>query len=217
MHTIAGTLVVEVILIMDVHQCPRCELRFLHGAELRDHFSLDHGAEPDTFERYRYRSRHFSSPAAADARHYLVVANQTLVGEQLEGAVLERAAAGPAHFSVLVPATHSALQPVGPNSLVPEMDTAASDDAGLALARWRMRNTLDRLAAVGVDAEGQIGHPNPVHAVLRFLPGSGVDEILLSTLPAGVSRWLALDLPAHLARRTRLPVTTLTVELATNR
>jgi hypothetical protein len=216
MRAIAGTLRPGVILMMDVHQCPRCELRFLHGAELRDHFSLDHGAEPDTFERYRYGARR-SAPEDAEVRHYLVVANQTLVGEHLERAVLDRAAAGPARFSVLVPATHSALQSVGPASPPPEPGAGAGDDAGLALARWRMRSTLDRLAAVGVDAEGQVGHPDPVRAVLRFLPGREVDEILLSTLPAGVSRWLALDLPAHLARRARVPVTTLTAEFASSR
>jgi len=193
-----------------VHQCPRCELRFFNPAELRDHFSLDHHADPATFDRYRYTPR--SARSAPDQAHrYLVVANQTLVGEHLAFAVRERMTRGPSTFFVLVPATHSAEQGAGPSDARPT--GGGSDDAGLALARWRLRTTIDRLHAEGAVAEGQIGDPDPLIAVTRLLRERQVDEILLSTLPPGFSKWLGVDLPHRLERRCRLPVTVLTGEL----
>ena len=41
---------------MDIHQCPRCELRFANTSELRHHFEFDHAADPRVFERFRYRA-----------------------------------------------------------------------------------------------------------------------------------------------------------------
>jgi hypothetical protein len=194
---------------MNVHQCPRCELRFTNAAELRDHFSLDHKADPGTFDRYRYAPRR--PQAAPEARRYLVVANQTLNSDHLLEAVRARVGEGPATFFVLVPATHSAEQEAGPDGEVSEGHEA--DDAGLALARWRLRTAIDRLHDAGIDVEGQIGHPDPLTAVSRVLRDRDFDEIILSTLPSGLSKWLGVDLPRRLARRCRMPVTTLTGEL----
>jgi hypothetical protein len=195
---------------MNVHQCPRCELRFTNANELRDHFSLDHRADPDTFDRYRYAppSRRAT---ATPARRYLVVANQTLTADHLGEAIRQRLAQGPALFYVLVPATHSAAQVSGPAGDATSTDDA--DDAGLAMARHRLRTAIDRLHDEGVDAEGQVGHPDPLTAVSRLLHEQSFDEILLSTLPPGLSGWLKVDLPHRLERRCRIPVTTLTGQL----
>jgi hypothetical protein len=195
---------------IDVHQCPRCELRFSNRPELQDHFRHDHHADPDTFDRYRYPGR--STPGdRGEARRYLLVANQTLHDERVVAEVRERTAAAPARVTVLVPATHSAHHASPPTGAVrPADEVAAGDDIGLAQARWRLRTTLDRLHDAGIDADGRIGHPDPFVAVTRLLIDEEVDEILLSTLPAGLSRWLDVDLPTRLQRRTGLPVTTLT-------
>ena len=52
-----------------------------------------------------------------------------------------------------------------------------------------------------------MGHRDPVHAVDAALKGRHVDEIIVSTLPTRLSRWLRQDLPRRLEHRTQLPVT----------
>lgn len=192
---------------IDVHHCPRCELRFRNVAELRDHFDHDHHADPDTFSRFRYGKPVLDDDTPAETR-FLLVANQTLHDDQLLDAVTERAGRGT--FVVLVPATHSAhlAAPLSPPGQVAER--GGGDDAGLATARWRLRTTIDRLAQAGVTAEGRIGHPDPFRAVTDLVAEQDFAEIILSTLPAGVSRWLQADLPTRIQRHCGIPVTTLT-------
>lgn len=185
---------------MDIHHCPRCELRFVTTSELRHHFRVDHAADPRVFERYRYRP----ARAAPPARTVLLVGNQTLAKETLVDEVREHV--GDAHVLVLVPATHSGNQDL--HSAPPASDDA-TDAAGLALARWRLRTAVDRLRAAGVDADGEVGPADAYTAVCRALAHDDVDEIVLSTLPPSSSRWLDVDLPARLRRRTGLPVTVL--------
>jgi hypothetical protein len=198
---------------IDVHQCPRCELRFRNSAELRDHFGHDHRADPDTFERYRYRGRSDLPPPARGPR-YLVVGNQTLHDDHLDEALAERAGAQGASFFVLVPATHSAHHETPPAGADAPGDPHVGDDVGLALARWRLRTMIDRLHDRGYAAEGQVGHPDPFTAVSRVMAdgGDGFDEIVLSTLPVSLSRWLDVDLPTRLERRFRVPVTTVAAD-----
>jgi hypothetical protein len=193
---------------MDVHQCPRCELRFANRAELQDHFAHDHHADPETFDRYRYAGR--SAAPAPEVRRYLLVANQTLTDDRVIDEVRERAEQGSAQVFVLVPATHSAHHVSPPRGAAAPDASQASDDVGLAQARWRLRSTIDRLQEAGITAEGRIGHPDPYRAVTRLLEDESFDEILLSTLPPGASRWLDVDLPTRLQRRCGVPVTTLT-------
>lgn len=200
---------------IDVHQCPRCELRFTNSAELRDHFGHDHAADPDTFDRYRYRGRS-DGVAAATGPRYLVVGNQTLHDHHLEEALTERAATAGASFYLLVPATHSAELHEPPASAAGvDAEAGAGDDVGLALARWRLRTAIDRLHERGIDAEGQVGHSDPFAAVSRLLAKRSFDEIILSTLPSALSRWLDVDLPARLRRHLHVPVTTVAADRVT--
>ena len=193
---------------IDVHQCPRCELRFTNSAELRDHFGHDHDADPDTFDRYRYRGRLEVLSAPAGPRH-LVVGNQTLHDEHLEAALRERAAVNGASFYLLVPATHSAELQSPPAASAEAAEPGSGDDVGLAVARWRLRTTIDRLHDLGIDAQGQVGHPDPFRAITRLLGERSFDEIILSTLPPSLSRWLQVDLPTRVERRFHVPVTTI--------
>ncbi len=188
---------------MDVHQCPRCELRFVHTSEMRSHFEVDHGADPGMFEPYRYRPR----AAPAPARTILLVGNQTLERDGLIEDVASRASGGE-QVLVLVPATHSGHDGEE-RAEVPSREDV-TDGAGVALARHRLRVCLDRLHAAGVDADGMVGSADPFTAVLQALAGAHVDEVLLSTLHPASSRWLAVDLPGRLRRHTHRPVTVLT-------
>lgn len=176
-----------------IHNCPRCELRFATEAELADHLTVDHHAEPERFERFRYRQPAVRPPG----ERYLVIANRTLENDVLFERLRELGAGG-AHFHIVAPAT-----PVDPAS-------DRVDDKSLALATFRLRHMVDRLHGAGIEAEGEVGVPDPVRAAARALDEEPANGIILSTLPRGTSRWLDVDVPAALERRFSLPVTIVT-------
>jgi nucleotide-binding universal stress UspA family protein len=82
-------------------------------------------------------------------------------------------------------------------------------------ARTRLTAFLGALRDQGVDADGETGDRDPIQAVRDVLRTRGVDEIILSTLPPGVSRWLQLDVPSRLARAVDVPVTVISQEATT--
>jgi hypothetical protein len=142
-------------------------------------------------------------------RRYLVVANQTLGGDQLLEQLRERMEAGPSHFHVLVPATPAdKLEP----HLVYQDPTkgrrkASAEELGWAAARQRLHEELLRLRRLGAEVDGEVGEADPVAAIKEVLSSQQVDEIILSTLPQRRSRWLARDLPSRVRRDFGLPVT----------
>ena len=126
-------------------------------------------------------------------RRYLVVANRTLGGDHLLAKVRESLAAGPSEFHVLVPASHT-------------KDLLWTEGADRATAEQRLAEALARFRAVGAAATGEVGDANPVEAIGDVLRRETFDEIILSTLPPGVSRWLGQDLPHRVEKQFRLPV-----------
>jgi GABA permease len=98
---------------------------------------------------------------------------------------------------VLVPATPTHLQVSG-----------GEGDAKM-LARRRLEAALARFRAEGAAAVGVVGDPHPIRAVAALCRTQRFDEVILSTLPPGTSRWLLADLPDRLRRATGLPVTLL--------
>lgn len=117
----------------------------------------------------------------ADAtRHVLVVVDRGAVSAALRVALLGRAAAGPAEFTLLLPA--------------PEDGSADHPDQLLA--------AVEQLRAEGLDVAGQLGHPDPLLAVRQVWDPVEYDEIVVTTLPRGRSHWLAHDVPAELKRAT---------------
>jgi GABA permease len=152
--------------------------------------------------------------------NYLVVANRTLCGPELLDVVRDRVSRGPGAFWILVPATPSthlindfnALSgafPVDPTIAPSAADVAAvgHDDRE---AQSRLDTALRRLRSIGATADGAVGDPDPLRAIETVLAERAVDEIILSTLPPGISRWLAWDLPHRLRRRTDIPLTVIT-------
>jgi hypothetical protein len=129
-------------------------------------------------------------------RRYLVVANQTLGGAHLVEAVRARLSTGPCAFHIVVPA-----------SPVHERATWVEGEAhGVALER--LRTGLDRLREMGADADGEVGDHRPMDAIGDALRDGGpFDEIIVSTLPPGRSRWLRLDLPHRVEAAYGVPVT----------
>ena len=159
-----------------------------------------------------------SGAAATQARRFLVVANQTLGGGRLLDRIHELAAAGPCHFYVLVPATPIDQYRWPPPLAVPTtagggilaeppISEAAQDRVAWARAQARLGEELARLRQAGVEADGEVGDPDPLRAIRDVLARRQFDEILLATLPPGVSRWLRMDLPHRVRRSVEVPVT----------
>jgi hypothetical protein len=129
----------------------------------------------------------------------LVVANRTAATPALIAAVRERAARGPARFTLLVPnAAHGLHRVVDP-------EDQESDEAEQTLEL-----AVPLLAsAAGAPVEGMVGDAEPLAAIQDAINVHGFDEIIISTLPTRVSRWLKLDLPSK-AAGLGLPLTVVT-------
>jgi hypothetical protein len=149
---------------------------------------------------------------------YLVVANQTLGGQKLLDTIRERMARGPAEFWVLAPATPSthlttdfgALSgafPLDPSVLPSPADVR---DEGIAIAKSNLDTALSRLREIGATVDGAVGDPNPLVAIEKAVAQRQFDEIILSTLAPGISRWLAMDLPHRVRRKITVPLTVIT-------
>lgn len=201
---------------MSVHTCPRCPLRFVTKAELVDHMDHDHHVPADALRDLSYPGASEAEPlyrktaADDDVQSVLLIANQTLEPDHVLS-LLEDIRAGDQEMTVfvLVPATPMRLMggPAAGGAVPPStgLDEKA-DDSGVATARWRLRRTLDALKDAGITAHGSVGDPNPISAAVEVMKNHPIDEIVVSTLPSGQSRWLHADLPTALQRRFGLKV-----------
>jgi hypothetical protein len=129
--------------------------------------------------------------ASAPAR-VLIVAHRTAATPLLINAVRARAKRAPCSFTLLVPRPY----------WDPDTDEAA---ATLELAIPLLEE------AAGGHVDGIVGDVDPYIAVHEAVTGIGVDEIIISTLPARVSHWLRRDLP-HRVEQFGLPVTIVTAK-----
>jgi hypothetical protein len=132
----------------------------------------------------------------SEPANVLVVAHQTAATGSLIDAVRERAKRSDARFHLVVP-----RQPHGMHKVVDPHE--AGEDA----ARRVLADALPKLSeASGQEVTGSIGDPEPLMAVQDAVNLGHYDEIIISTLPLGVSRWLKLDLISK-TRALGLPVT----------
>ena len=120
-----------------------------------------------------------------DATHTLVVANQTVGGRALIEKLEELAAEGPRRFIVICPQ--------------PEAE-------GEDVAATRLAHTLKVLEEEGIEAMGQVAHPDPFTAVQNAMRFFGIDEIVISTFPEARSGWLRADLIERVRQSTSKPV-----------
>jgi hypothetical protein len=126
----------------------------------------------------------------------LIVANRTAATDELLEAVRRRAQAGPATFHLLVPATPRGLHRV----VDPEVAGHEEAAAQLALALERLREALD------TEVTGHVGDADPMGAIADTLHHREVHEIIISTLPRRLSKWMHIDLPSKV-RGLGKPVT----------
>ena len=132
--------------------------------------------------------------------HVLVVAHKTAATPALLETIRARAAQGPARFHLLVPnpAEHAEL------TEAERQQKHLEGEHVLALAL----PLIDE--AAGGEATGSVSlRHDPMDAVEETLQAGDFHEIIVSTLPHSVSRWLHLDLP-HRLEHTGLPITTVT-------
>jgi hypothetical protein len=111
----------------------------------------------------------------------LVVANVTAGSDELVDALRDRAAQGTCAFTLVMPAS------------------------GVE-ARTRLEAALERMREADLDIEGRVGDPDPIVAVMDVWDPMKFDEIIVSTLPTGSSRWMGIDLPHRLEKLTSVPV-----------
>jgi hypothetical protein len=126
----------------------------------------------------------------------LVLAHQTAATSGLLEAVRARAQQGDVSFHLVVPRqAHGMHRVVDPQ------------DAGEDEAQRVLDAALPRLSdAAGSKVSGSLGDSEPLMAIHDAINLGTFDEIIISTLPLGVSRWLKLDLISK-ARGLGLPVT----------
>jgi hypothetical protein len=126
----------------------------------------------------------------------LIVANQTLPSETLATEVTSRIGSGARAFYIVVPATPP-----------PGGGMTWDEDAARIAAEGRLAAFQQQLSSQGVSAAGEIGDRDPVAAVRDAARGREVSAIILSTLPAGASRWLRQDVPSRMKGAMDVPIT----------
>jgi hypothetical protein len=125
--------------------------------------------------------------AETGQQNVLVIANETVLGEPLLNKVRERAQRGNASFLLISPQSDPS------EGSHPE-------------AERRLKRAVAELRGEGIDAHGQVAHPDPFSAALEALREERVDEIIVSTFGPEKSGWLRRDLVERLRSETNLPV-----------
>jgi len=132
----------------------------------------------------------------AEKARVLVVANRTAECPELLDALRARAVRGPCEFMLLVPST--------PHGIA----WAADMHAGGREAEDHRQAFVDELRGEGLNvAEAKVGDPDPLAAVADECNFNEYDEVIVSTLPLKISKWLRIDLPRKVKAATGLPVT----------
>jgi hypothetical protein len=146
---------------------------------------------------------HVEHVGAPDERRILVVANETVGGQELMSVISIRALEWKSEFFVVCPALNSRLK-----------TWTSDEDPARAKAQARLGATLERLASVGIEARGEIGDGDPLVAIEDAVRAFHPDEIVISTHPEGRSNWLVRGVPDAVRARYDVPVTHVVVDLA---
>jgi hypothetical protein len=132
----------------------------------------------------------------------LVMANETIGGEKLLDAIRERHGEGEASFHVVVPNTR------------PRHGNVIYDDVVRDSAQVRVDLALSFMRDEGIRGTGEVGDSDPYNAAMDAIALHGIDEMIISTLPAQSSGWLRRDLIEKLEQDTGKPVRHVVVDLA---
>jgi hypothetical protein len=140
--------------------------------------------------------------SADDERRILVIANETVGGDELLQILRSKSEGVREQILVVCPALNSQVR------------TWASDEDGArAAAQQRLDASLARLRRHGVQASGEVGDGDPLQAMEDALRTFGADEIVISTHPEGRSHWLERNVVGHARDRFDVPITHVVVDL----
>jgi len=143
-----------------------------------------------------------AAATSEDVRRILVVANETVGGDELFAAIAARSEGVDEEVLVVCPALNSPLR------------TWVSDEDGArAAAQDRLDATLARMSSAGIVARGEIGDGDPLQAMDDAMRTFGADEIVISTHPEGRSHWLERGVVSGARERFDVPITHVVVDL----
>jgi hypothetical protein len=128
------------------------------------------------------------------AETVLVLANETVLGEPLLDRIRAKASAGERSSFLIVS---------------PQSDPTRGEHPE---AEQRLRQALTKLRSEGIEAHGQVAHPDPFSAAMHAVNDERIDSILVSTFPEDRGSWLKRDLIGRLRSETKLPVEHVVVE-----
>jgi hypothetical protein len=131
----------------------------------------------------------------------LVLANETIAGEALLDRIKARASEH-ARFFVVVPQVR------------PRHGNVIYDEVVRDSAQVRVDLAVEFIRDLGAVADGEVGDTDPFNAAMDAVRAQPIDEIIVSTLPAGTSGWVRRDLIDRLQEATRLPIEHVVVDLA---
>ena len=137
-----------------------------------------------------------------DERRILVIANETVGGDELLSILRTKAEGVAERILVVSPALNSHVR-----------HWASDEDGARAAAQERLDASLAQLRLDGVQAEGEVGDGDPLQAIEDALRTFGADEIVISTHPEGRSHWLERNVVGAARERFDVPITHVVVDL----
>jgi GABA permease len=130
----------------------------------------------------------------------LIVANRGIDSPELIEGLRRRGAVESARVTLLVPAVPRGLS------------WAADTKAGWSEAMDRAEVAAEQMRSAGIEFDGAIvGDPDPFAAVGDVLHSLDFDEVIVATVPPGLSAWLRPSLAARLRKETQLPIAEMTI------
>jgi hypothetical protein len=146
-------------------------------------------------------------PAHTEDEHrILVVANETVGGEELLTTIRRRSEGVREQVLVVCPALNSPLK-----------HWVSDEDQARVAAQGRLEASLATMREAGIDARGEIGDGDPLQAIEDAIRTFAPDELIISTHPEGRSNWLERGIVDATRARFAIPVTHVVVDLSTER
>jgi len=145
-------------------------------------------------------------PHPEDERRILVIANETVGGNELQNCIRKKSANVRENVLVVSPALNSPIRHL-----------ASDEDQARLEAQERLDASLAKLRSAGISARGEVGDSDPLQAMEDALRTFGPDEIIISTHPEGQSHWLERGVVSTARARFAVPITHVVVDMGADR